>query len=78
MRFLGIEIQRLEENGTYYLHQGCYVREVLDRHAGREGSGFIKVPEEKEESAPSLGKRRRSRGSFCGCLARLDQTLLGQ
>ena len=42
MRFLGIEIERLV-NGAYYLHQGCYVREVLDRHVS---SSFIKVPGE--------------------------------
>ena len=60
MRFLGIEIQRLV-NGAYYLHQGCYVvREVLDRHVGGGSSSFIKVPEEKEENAPSLREVREA------------------
>ena len=40
MRFLGIEIQRLAD-GTYYLHQGSYVREVLERHAGGGTAAFI-------------------------------------
>lgn len=53
MRFLGIEIQRLKD-GTYYLHQGSYVREVLDPGGSR--SAFIKVPEEKEEETPNLAK----------------------
>ena len=50
MKFLGMEIQRLED-GTYYIHQGCYAREILDRsgvestvasgsspHAGTQGA----------------------------------------
>ena len=53
MRFLGIEIQRLKD-GTYYLHQGCYVREVLERHGGGASAPFIKMPDEKEEKGPSL------------------------
>ena len=53
MRFLGIEIQRLGD-GTYYLHQGSFVREVLERHGGGGVSTFIRVPEEKEEETPSL------------------------
>lgn len=57
MRFLGIEIQRLE-NGTYYLHQGSYVRAVLERHVGGGTATFIRTPEEKEEDAPSLAKVR--------------------
>ena len=59
MRFLGIEIQRLAD-GTYYLHQGSYVREVLERHAGGGSASFIKVPEEKEEEAPSLARVRQA------------------
>ena len=31
MKFLGMEIQRLND-GTYYVHQGCYAREILDRN----------------------------------------------
>ena len=57
MRFLGIEIQRLKD-GTYYLHQGCYVREVLDRHPDRGVASFIKVPEEREEDPPVPKKGR--------------------
>ena len=53
MRFLGIETQRLED-GTYYLHQGSYVREVLERHGGGGVSTFVRVPEEKEEGVPDL------------------------
>ena len=55
MRFLGIEIQRFQD-GMYYLHQGSYVREVLERHEGEGMAPFIKVPEEKEEGAPSLAR----------------------
>lgn len=55
MRFLGIEIQRFKD-GTYYLHQGSYVREVLDRHGGGGTMPFIKVPEEPTEERPSLAK----------------------
>lgn len=53
MHFLGIEIQRFQD-GMYYLHQGSYVREVLERHDGEGTAPFIRVPEEKEEGAPSL------------------------
>ena len=60
MRFLGIEIQRLTD-GTYYLHQGSYVREVLERHAGGGGvAAFIRVPEEKEEEVLSLTRVRQA------------------
>ena len=55
MRFLGIEIQRLKD-GTYYLHQGSYVREVLERHGDGGKALFIKTPEEKEEINPTLVK----------------------
>ena len=50
MRFLGIEIQR-QSDGTYYLHQGCYTREVLDVGGGK--AFFIKAPEER---TPVLAK----------------------
>ena len=54
MRFLGIEIRRLSD-GSYFLHQECYAREVLERHPGDGSSQFIKTPDEKEEEeAPSL------------------------
>ena len=60
MRFLGIEIQRLKE-GSYFLHQECYTKEILDRHPGASSSPFVKVPEEKEEEeAVSLPKVREA------------------
>ena len=59
MRFLGIEIQRLAD-GMYFLHQGSYVREVLERHAGRGKALFIKVPDEKEEEEPSIARVREA------------------
>ena len=60
MRFLGIEIRRLED-GTYLLHQECYAREVLERHPGVLASPFIKVPEgEEDEEAASLPKVREA------------------
>ena len=59
MRFLGIEIQRWKD-GTYYLHQGSFVREVLDRHCGGGTSSFIRVPEEKEEESPSLADVKKA------------------
>ena len=59
MRFLGIEVQRLAD-GTYYLHQGSYVREVLDRHLGGGKAAFIRVPEEKEEESISLTRVREA------------------
>ena len=62
---LGIEIQRLKD-GTYHLHQGSYVREVLERHGDGGKAMFIKAPEEKEEISPTLAKLRRSLESFCG------------
>ena len=52
MRFLGMEIQRLED-GSYFLHQGSYVREVIDRHPGGVSTPFIRVPEEREEDEPA-------------------------
>ena len=55
MRFLGIEIQRFKD-GMYYLHQGSYVREVLERHGGGGTMPFIKVPKKKEEGSPSLAR----------------------
>ena len=55
-----MEIQRLKD-GSYFLHQGCYVREIIDRHPGGSASSFIKVPEEKEEDEPaSLPKVREA------------------
>ena len=60
MKFLGMEIQRLKD-GSYFLHQGCYVREIIDRYPGGNASSFIKVPEEKEEDKPvSLPKVREA------------------
>ena len=59
MRFLGIEIQRWED-GTYYLHQGSFVREVLERHGGGSTATFIKVPDKKEEEAPSLSTVKKA------------------
>ena len=60
MRFLGIEIQRLQD-GSYFLHQGCYTREVIDRHPYGSSTPFIRVPEEKEEDeAISLPKVREA------------------
>ena len=52
---LGIEIQRLKD-GTYHLHQGSYVREVLERHGEGGKAMFIKAPEEREEISPTLAK----------------------
>ena len=46
------------KDGTYHLHQGSYVREVLERHVGGGSSTFIKVPEEGDEEHPSLPKVR--------------------
>ena len=60
MRFLGIEIQRLGD-GSYFLHQECYAREIIDRRAGCTSSPFIKIPEEpQEEQAVSLPKIRQA------------------
>ena len=60
MRFLGMEIQRLAD-GSYFVHQGCYVREVLDRHVGGGSLPYVKVPEEsEEEEAASLPKVREA------------------
>ena len=60
MRFLGIEIQRLQD-GSYFLHQGCYAREVIDRRPAAQAYSFIRVPEEKEEEeAVSLPKVREA------------------
>ena len=60
MRFLGIEIQRLED-GSYFLHQECYAREVIERHPGGAASSFIKVPEDVEdEGSMSLPKIREA------------------
>ena len=57
MRFLGMEIQRLAD-GSYFVHQGCYVREVLDRHVGGGSLPYVKVPEESdEEEAASQSTR---------------------
>ena len=43
MRFLGIEIQRLED-GSYFLHQECYAREIMERHPGGATSSFHQGP----------------------------------
>ena len=60
MRFLRIEIQRLQD-GSYFLHQGCYAREVIDRRPAAQAYSFIRVPEEKEEEeAVSLPKVREA------------------
>ena len=60
MRFLGIEIQR-REDGSYFLHQECYAREIIDRHPGTSTTQFIKVPEDSEQGeAVSLPKVREA------------------
>ena len=48
VRFLGIEIQRLRD-GSYFLHQESYAREVIDRRPETGSARFIKVPEDNEE-----------------------------
>ena len=48
MKFLGMEIQRLED-GAYYIHQGCYAREILSRSEVESACAFVKVPDEREE-----------------------------
>ena len=48
VKFLGMEIQRLND-GTYYVHQGCYAREILDRNEVTTTSAFVKVPDERED-----------------------------
>ena len=59
-RFLGMEIQRLDD-GSYFVHQGCYTREVLDRHEGHEALSYVKVPEESNEvETASLPKVREA------------------
>ena len=57
MRFLGIEIQR-PKDGSYFLHQECYAREIIERRQDAFSSPFIKVPEENEEESASLPKVR--------------------
>lgn len=60
MRFLGIEIQRLRD-GSYFLHQESYAREVIDRHPETGSAPFIKVSEDnEEEEAVSLPKVREA------------------
>eukprot|EP00913_Durusdinium_trenchii_P016583 g15588.t1 len=67
MRFLGIEIQRFQD-GSYFLHQECYTREVIDRHPGGAAATFIKVPEEKEEeetvSLPKIREAQKITGEL--------------
>eukprot|EP00913_Durusdinium_trenchii_P000173 g157.t1 len=41
MRFLGIEIQR-PKDGSYFLHQECYAREIIERRQDAFSSPFIK------------------------------------
>ena len=48
MKFLGMEIQRLND-GTYYVHRGCYAREILDRNEVTTTSAFVKVPDDRED-----------------------------
>ena len=61
MRFLGMEIQRLGD-GSYFVHQGCCIREALDRHVGNVSLPYVKVPEEsEEEEAASLPKVREAK-----------------
>ena len=73
MRFLGIEIQR-SDDGTYFLHQGSYVREILDRHTSGGKSVFIKVPEEKEEESPSLAKVKETQKRRAAVAVGQDKT----
>ena len=45
MRFLGMEIEK-KQDGSFFVHQGSYTRELLERHGTTKGCSYVRVPDE--------------------------------